>query len=237
MIDYFLKNLKKYYKNKFICIGIVILLLMFSSIFFYYMNFELNDLQIVKNYRGKYPVFTIAIFIIIYALFVFASLPSLPLNLAAGFFWGTFWGGFYTLVGVTIGSLASFNVSRKLIGQPLALPFNNNWVTLFQKEFDKNGWKFIALARINPMVPTGPFNYFMGLTSISTTKFIISTFFFLLPICMFISYIGNSIQALTDQQSFLTYQLKNWGIVILIFSIIIVINLIIKRHKDGSNFK
>ena len=43
---------------------------------------------IIEEYRINYPFGVVGLFILIYAVSVIASIPSLPLNLVAGFFWG-----------------------------------------------------------------------------------------------------------------------------------------------------
>jgi uncharacterized membrane protein YdjX (TVP38/TMEM64 family) len=156
---------------------------------------------IIEQYRDDHPVVAVLLYILIYAVSVIASLPSLPLNLAAGFFWGGIIGGVYSTLGVTIGGWASFITARWLIGQPLAEQFDNKWVNKVKSEFDKGGWKFVAFARINPIIPTGPLNYLLGLTSLSNRGFLWATFVFLLPPSIAVAYIGDTLQTFTTQQS------------------------------------
>ena len=91
--------------------------------------------------------------------------------------------------------------ARWLIGQPLADQFENKWASKVQDEFERNGWKFIAFARINPIIPTGPLNYLLGLTSLSNRDFLWATFIFLLPPSIAIAYIGDALQTFTAQQT------------------------------------
>ena len=156
---------------------------------------------IIEQFRDNHPVGAVLLFVLIYAVSVIASVPSLPLNLAAGFFWGGFVGGIYSTIGVTIGGWVSFASARWLIGQPLAGQFDNKWASRVQKEFDKSGWKFVAFARINPIIPTGPLNYLLGLTSLSNRGFLWATFVFLLPPSIAVAYIGDMLQTFTAQQS------------------------------------
>ena len=155
----------------------------------------------IEQYRDNHPVGVVMLFILIYAISVIASVPSLPLNLAAGFFWGGVVGGVYSTVGVTIGGWVSFTAARWLIGQPLAENFDNKWASKVQREFDQGGWKFVAFARINPIIPTGPLNYLLGLTSLSNRGFLWATFVFLLPPSIAVAYIGDTLQTFTTQQS------------------------------------
>jgi uncharacterized membrane protein YdjX (TVP38/TMEM64 family) len=182
----------------------VILLFGFVAfVFWIWKSYETGSLSpvLIEQYRKSHPVGAVTLFILIYVVSVIASLPSLPLNLAAGFFWGGLLGGAYSTLGVTIGGWISFAVARWLIGQPLAENFDNKWVSKVQREFSQGGWKFVAFARINPIIPTGPLNYLLGLTSISNKGFIWATFIFLMPPSIAVAYIGDTLQTFTAQQS------------------------------------
>ncbi len=165
----------------------------------YYKSGALSP-SIIEQYRVQYPVSAVLLFLSVYVMSVIAALPSLPLNLAAGFFWGGLAGGIFSAVGATAGGWLSFLAARWLIGQPLADQFDNKWVSRVQDEFDRNGWKFVAFARINPIIPTGPLNYLLGLSSLSSRGFLGATFIFLLPPAIAIAYIGDTLQTFTAQQ-------------------------------------
>ena len=183
-------------KRIILLIGFIVLL---SLAWDYYRTGSLSP-AIIEHYRDNHPVGAVMLFILIYAISVFASLPSLPLNLAGGFFWGGLVGGVYSTVGVTLGGWASFASARWLIGQPLAKKFGSKWMNKVQNEFNQSGWKFVAFARINPIIPTGPLNYLLGLTSLSHKGFLWTAFVFLLPPSIAVAYIGDTLQTFTAQQ-------------------------------------
>lgn len=158
------------------------------------------DPAIIEAYRNEHPVGAVVIFICVYSISAFAALPTLPLNLAAGFFWGSLLGGVYSTIGVTLGGWLSFLAARWLIGQPLSEKFENKWASKVQEEFEQNGIKFVAFARINPIIPTGPLNYLLGLTSLSNWSFLWVSFVFLLPPSIAVSFVGSSFQTFSTQQ-------------------------------------
>ena len=182
---------------------VILLLGLIAFVFWtwdYYRTGALSP-TMIEQYRDNHPVGAVMLFILIYAISVIASVPSLPLNLAAGVFWGGLIGGVYSTLSVTIGGWVSFAVARWLIGQPFAEKFDNKWASKVQREFDQGGWKFVAFARINPIIPTGPLNYLLGLTSLSNRGFLWATFVFLLPPSIAVAYIGDTLQTFTTQQS------------------------------------
>jgi uncharacterized membrane protein YdjX (TVP38/TMEM64 family) len=176
--------------------GIVFVFLVWD----YYRTGSISPVMIAQ-YRDQHAIMAVLLFVLIYAIAVIAALPSLPLNLAAGFYWGGLLGGIYATIGVTLGGWFSFLAARWLIGQPLAEKFDNKWVVKIRNEFDRNGWKFVAFARINPIIPTGPLNYLLGLTSLSNRGFLWASFIFLLPPSIAVAYIGDTLQTFSAQQN------------------------------------
>ncbi|MGY4531874.1 putative membrane protein YdjX (TVP38/TMEM64 family) [Pseudomonas sp. TE3786] len=193
------KGLRRYIGPKRVAL-LVLLTLFVLWAWIYYKSGALSP-AIIEHYRSDYPLGSVLLFVAVYAIVVIAALPSLPLNLAAGFFWGGVVGGIYSTIGVTIGGWVSFVAARWLIGQPLAYQFESKWAKRVQEEFERNGWKFVAFARINPIIPTGPLNYLLGLTSLTNRGFLWATFIFLLPPSIAVAYIGDTLQTFTANQA------------------------------------
>lgn len=193
------KGLRRYIGPKRVVLLVLLSLFMLWA-WNYYKNGTLSP-AIIEHYLNDYPVGSVLLFVAVYAISVIAALPSLPLNLAAGFFWGGIVGGIYSTIGMTIGGWTSFLTARWLIGQPLADRFENKWAKKVQEEFERNGWKFVAFARINPIIPTGPLNYLLGLTSISNRRFLWATFIFLLPPAIAVACIGDTLQTFAANQA------------------------------------
>lgn len=177
-----------------------ILLCFGYAVWFLWSMFRAGDFSpvLLQHYYNENPTTTILVFIAFYAITVVAAIPSLPLNLAAGYFWGGILGGVYTCLGVTIGGFVSFLLARYAIGQPLTLSLSDTskrrWLVNIQREFEQHGWKYIAFVRMNPIVPTGAFNFFLGLTPVSSKTFVWTTFVFLLPPTIAVSFIGDAFQ-------------------------------------------
>ena len=167
-------------------------------IWYYYRSGSLDPV-IIEQFRIHYPIISIYLFILTYAILVIASIPTLPMNLAAGFFWGSIPGGIYATLGVTIGGWVSFTLAKSIIGKKLTRKFDNRLISNVQQEFDQNGWKFVAFARMTPIIPTGPLNYLLGLTSISNITFLWATIVFLPPITITVAFIGYTVGSFNAQ--------------------------------------
>ena len=191
--------------------------------------------NVIENYKANYPYRSIIFFILIYALSVIACLPSLPLNLAAGFFWGGLLGGIFSALGVTLGGLVAFTFARSIFGRPLIMSFKNKWLDAVRIEFASNGWKLVAFARINPIIPSGPLNYFLGLTSLSSSLFIFLSIAFLLPPSIAVAFIGDTFKTFSAQQSEVRTYVNGILLISAVLTFLFVIRFVPTFFKQKSD--
>jgi len=151
------------------------------------------DPSAIQHLIEQYPVTAPIVFALIYGLAMLSALPTLPVNLAAGLFWGPLLGGFYSTSGATLGAVAAFLLTRSVLGQPLARRFDDRVIAEIQREFEAKGWLFLAFVRLNPIFPTGPLNYLLGLTAVDTVTYVWTTFVFNLPPSIAVAWIGYSL--------------------------------------------
>jgi uncharacterized membrane protein YdjX (TVP38/TMEM64 family) len=190
-----------------------------------------HSIEFILNYKNEHPLFLLLFFIILYGLSVLLLVPTLPLNLLAGALWGGILGGIYSAFAVTLGGFLAFLVARFVIGQPLVGHFNSRWMELVSGEFEQKGWKFVAFARINPVIPTGPLNYLLGLTTLSNAQFVSSTFFFLLPPAILFSYLGEFMEKMLINNS----DFSNIFNLVISISCIITLIMVIKFFLNIKN--
>lgn len=143
----------------------------------------------LKNYQILAPV----LFILIYILMIIFLIPTLPMNLGAGFLWGGFLGGAISLVSTSFGAIIAFIISRYIIHDYFNNKFDSRIWQWLKQRIQKNDWKIIAFTRINPIFPFALTSYFFGLMPVSFLKFFIPTVLpVILPAFLF-SYLGHSI--------------------------------------------
>ena len=133
------------------------------------------------------------VFFFIYGLSVMCLLPTLPLNLAAGLFWGPYWGGLFTLLGASLGAAGAFLASRFMAADYLNMQLNNTQWLWLRDEIIQDGWRSVAFVRINPIFPFGLLSYFFGLTTVPFYQYFISTMLFVAPWTVLFAAVGNSI--------------------------------------------
>lgn len=223
------KGIRRYIGPKRIVL-LVILIVFVSWVWQQYHTGVLSP-ETILHYHSVHPIRALALFGLIYIVSVVALLPTLPLNLAAGFFWGGILGGVYTALAVTVGSWLSFTASRLLVGQPLTKHFSNQWLEVVQREFNRQGWKFVAFARVNPVIPTGPLNYLLGMTALKHRAFLGATIIFLLPPSIAVAYIGDILQTFTAEQSDVRLLVHRILIASGIFTLLVGLKYAIKLYQ------
>lgn len=140
-----------------------------------------------------HPIIAPFFFVMLYALLSVLLLPTLPLNLAAGMLWGWLWGTVLTLFGMVLGASLAFLIARYLGRVFVTQRLHGKHWQLLWRAIETRGWKAVAFARINPIFPSAPLNYFFGLTGIGFWPYFFSTLLFILPPSLFFAVLGDSV--------------------------------------------
>ena len=149
--------------------------------------------ETIFSFLNAHPILAPAAFVALFVVMTLLVLPTLPLNLGAGFLWGPYWGGFYTVVGASLGAAIAFLVSRYLAAELLNRHFRHRtWIWLLE-QVRQQDWKVVAFTRINPIFPTAPLNYFFGLTTIKFWPYLLATVLFIAPMAVLFAYLGDSV--------------------------------------------
>lgn len=168
------------------------------------LNTSLDATTLAKFTAGD-EIWQLVMFIFIYAASIVFFIPSLPLNVLAGFLWGTFQGGLIVALTATLGGTIAFTLAKKTIGRKLWNRVRHRLPTPVFKMLQKHGLASVVLIRLNPIFPTSVVNYALATTNITFPIFIATTFLPLLIPSLFIASIGASL----DEFSF---EKENFGI-------------------------
>jgi uncharacterized membrane protein YdjX (TVP38/TMEM64 family)/Fe-S oxidoreductase len=154
---------------------------------------QLFSTDLMLDLLGRHPVLAPLIFLGVYAITPSLFLPSIPLTLAAGFFWGPLWGIIFSITGATIGSCPPFFLARHLFQETVrAKVAPERWEWL-QGKVVRHGWKAVAFTRLVPVFPFNLLNYLFGLTPIPFGQYLGSTALFMLPGCIAFVAFGSSL--------------------------------------------
>lgn len=129
-------------------------------------------------------------FVGMYAVATVLFLPGGLLTLAGGAMFGTLPGALYSLTGATAGATLTFLLARYLASDWVAAQLHAKLPTWMQG-FESEGWKFVALVRLVPIIPFNALNYALGLTRIKLSHYAWASFVFMLPGALAYSYLGH----------------------------------------------
>ena len=142
---------------------------------------------------GRHPILAPLIFLGIYSIAPSLFLPSIPLTVAAGFFWGPVWGVAFSISGATIGACLPFFLSRYLFQAAVKARVSAEHWTWLQDRVIRHGWKAVAFTRLIPIFPFNLLNYLFGLTPIPFRQYLWSTVVFMLPASVAFVAFGSSL--------------------------------------------
>ncbi len=138
-----------------------------------------------------HPVVTPVFFLALFVLMSLLLLPTLPLNLLSGFLWGPYWGTFLSVTGATTGAMCAFLFSRYLAQDYCRRKFQNPAWSWLQSEIGRKGWKAVAFVRVNSVFPSGPLNYYFGITPVPFHTVAWATALFFIPPAFLVASIGH----------------------------------------------
>lgn len=207
--------------------GTVIVVVMVTAFIMRRQGFPLyeNITSYLQFHRTTAPIN----FVLLYTLFSTLLIPTLPLNLLAGFLWGPLWGSAITVVGAALGSLFPFLLSRYILGDYFSTRFKSGkWQGLYD-QLMKNSWKVVAFTRLNPAFPAGMLNYFYGISGIPFIRYFVATVLFLQPPIIIFAILGSMIGGIMqpEESAKMSRYLFLLGIVLTLF---IVLGLILKKR-------
>ena len=155
-------------------------------------------------------------FVLLYAVGTVLFFSGALLSLAGGALFGPVWGTAWNLVCATLGATAAFLLARTVAGEWVARRVGGRLRRLVDG-VTAEGWRFVALMRLVPLVPFNLLNYALGLTGISLPVYVLTSALCMLPGAVaytWLGYAGRS--AAAGDTSALRYGLLGLGVLAMI---------------------
>lgn len=147
----------------------------------------------IEPWLSQAGTFAPLLFMVIMAIAVVVSpIPSLPLDITAGAFFGPALGTTYAVIGALAGAVASFWIAR-LLGRELIERVLGGHINFCTTCSDKLLTRIVLLSRLLPFVSFDMVSYGAGLTKMSTGKFALATGVGTIPITFLYTYFGSSV--------------------------------------------
>jgi len=146
--------------------------------------------------RGPDAIFLYGIF---YFLLELVAVPAIPLTLGSGYLFGVFEGTVVVSIASTLAATAAFLISRYGLRAQISRMANQfpRFVAM-DSAIGKEGFKFVFLLRLSPLLPFSISNYLYGLTSVRLDSFVLGSWLGMLPGSIAYVSAGAALNALTD---------------------------------------
>lgn len=141
----------------------------------------LNPAAIQRLLSASGPLAPLALMALMAAVVVAVPLPSLPIDIAAGAYFGPWLGTLYAATGALAGAVASFAIARWL-GRDQVERLVHGHVSFCTACSDKLLTRLVFVTRLLPVVSFKVVSYGAGLTKMSAGRFALATFFGMLPL-------------------------------------------------------
>jgi uncharacterized membrane protein YdjX (TVP38/TMEM64 family)/rhodanese-related sulfurtransferase len=139
----------------------------------------------IRNLGLWGPVAHVALFALGTVLFV----PGALFGLAGGVLFGPIWGTILNLAGATLGATAGFLVARYVAADWVRQSAGTRLDRLI-KGVEAEGWRFVAITRLVPLVPFNVLNYALGLTCVPVVVYVPTSFICMAPGTLVYTWLG-----------------------------------------------
>lgn len=165
-----------------------------------YLTFDAlaKNRDMLIGFRDQnYPLAVLG-FMLAYIAIVGFSLPGATIaTLTGGFLFGTFPGVLFNITAATIGATLIFLAAKHGFGARFAerLAERGGPATRLQSALQDNEWSALMIMRLAPVVPFFLANLIPAFVGVRTSRFIITTFFGIMPGGLVITSIGAGLDA------------------------------------------
>lgn len=136
-------------------------------------------------------LFAPVVYVLLYVATTVLLIPGSLLTIgAAGIF--SFWKALVVvLVGANAGALAAFSLTRTFLRERVAQwAAGNLKFAALDRAIGREGFKMVLLVRLSPVFPFTLLNYFLGLTTVKMSSYVLGNLIGMLPGTFLYVYIG-----------------------------------------------
>lgn len=172
-----------------------------------------------------------AAFIAAFALATVAFVPGGLFGLAGGALFGPLWGTVWNLAGAALGATLAFLAARYIASDWVVRKAGGRLKRLVEG-VEAEGWRFVALTRLVPLVPFNLLNYALGLTRIRLRDYVIATAVCMLPGTAAYTWLGHAgREAAAGRGEALQYALLGLGLL----AAIVVLPRLVRRLRGARS--
>src|SRR5262245_27459225 len=150
--------------------------------------------------------------VVLFALGTVLFVPGALFALAGGILFGPVWGTILNLAGATLGATGAFFVARYVAADWVREKAGARLERLI-KGVEAEGWRFVALTRLMPLIPFNLLNYALGLTRIPVVSYLLASLVCMLPGALAYTWLGYAgREAIAGNEAAIRYGLLGLGL-------------------------
>jgi len=181
-------SVKKHYIIKSILIFTFLLAILLSQ-YLWDISSYLNQAHI-SQWLADAGSFAPLLYVLIMIIVAMSPFPNMPMDIAAGAFFGPLLGTVYSVTGTLGGAVISFSIAR-LLGRDLIERFLGGHINFCTVCSDRLLTKIVLFSRLLPIFSIDIISYGAGLTKMSLKRFSLATVLGLIPLAFIYNYFGS----------------------------------------------
>lgn len=174
--------------------------LFFALGFHRYLSFETlrESRGALLSWVALHPVGAPLLYMLAYVVVTVCSLPgALVMTLTGGFLFGMLLGGFYTIIGATIGATLLFLAARTAFADMLRARAGGALAKL-EAGFRKDAFSYLLVLRLVPLFPFFVVNLAAAFLGTTLPVFVVATFLGIIPGTMVYASVGSGLGTVFD---------------------------------------
>lgn len=176
-------------------VGLVILLALVVGVGFLFLPVREWFAQFQNVIESLGPIGPI-VFALAYVVLTVLLVPGSALTLGAGAIFGLWLGALTVIVGANLAALCSFLLARTFLRARVEqwAQANPRFAAL-DRAIGRAGFKMVLLTRLSPVFPFTLLNYFLGLTTVRLSSYVLANLLGMLPGTFLYVYLGATARA------------------------------------------
>jgi uncharacterized membrane protein YdjX (TVP38/TMEM64 family)/rhodanese-related sulfurtransferase len=169
--------------------------------------------------------------VVLFAVGTVLFVPGVLFGLAGGVLFGPVWGTIVNVAGATLGATAAFLVARYVAADWVRDKAGARLERLITG-VEAEGWRFVALTRLVPLIPFNLLNYALGLTRIRTASYVLASLISMIPGALAYTWLGYAgREAIAGNVAAIRYGLMGLG---LLSAVAFMPRLLQRFKNEGS---
>lgn len=206
---------------------ILLLSLLIICLFCVWHFRELLNVEKIEALFARTGPWAAVVYVLAYAVSSLAFIPVTIMTITGGALFGPAQGTLLALSGAGLGAAIGFTASRHYFSDWVHAK-GWHWLNMILAGVEKEGWKFVALVRLVPLVPFSASNYAFGLARIPLLHFIPASLICMSPATLAYCWLGHSgRQSLSGESNLIQLGL----VALALLAIIVLLPGIIRRFK------